>query len=85
VIEKRVFLTGERARELEALARASGESESALVEEALDLLLVERRERAELKSDRAAAAPRRFRPEDVVAMRSTPIPPELLIDLEEAD
>lgn len=30
VIEKRVFLTGERARELEALAQASGEIESAL-------------------------------------------------------
>ena len=67
-VRKHIQLADQRARQLERLAQATGTSESALVEEALDLLFRDR------EASRA-----RIDPSDATFVVGTAIPPDRLI------
>lgn len=66
LVDKHIQLADEQARMLERLARASGVSESALIEQALELLFVER-------AATSSSRPTRIDPADTIFVVGTPI------------
>jgi len=82
IVEKQIHLAEERARRLEQLARASGASESTLIEEALDLLFERKHGMPEPASGsdsppQPSTSP--ITPEETVFIVGTILPPERLV------
>ena len=74
-VEKQIQLSDEWAQRLEQLAQASGVTESALIEEALDLLFGER-EQSTTPPDQEREQP--ITPDETVFVVGTPVSPKRL-------